>query len=408
MELRQAELLGDAINGAREFLAEGIRRGAELGGDLRPFESGPAQVDKLLFLGGHALTDFGEQILVRGHLGRAVRGIHHARQIQIAIRGHPPLVPLLRPQPPNVIEQLVAGHRDQHCGQIAGMIQVVFPHRHADEEIGEDRLADVGRIEHAAQAGIGQSNPDRPANLGQIAADKFFRGGLLTTFNLLQEVAGITGDWSRFHQEGWRCGSGRIPGGGGILEKTLSGLPGRLRVCQWLLHRNLNLVRRSITMSFQTSIASFSRLFLLGLVAAVGSAAGAEPEKAGDSPIVAAPQFTIWEGGCSRSLKVLETHTDIHTALRAAERLKQQGTEVMVLSGESDWNRAFAVLLHQRKAPTSTATVEITVYEKVGCRLDLWRPINPDGKTDPKTVDEVLAKGSKNGTPVAAVYHVRK
>ena len=161
-------------------------------------------------------------------------------------------------------------------------------------------------------------------------------------------------------------------------------------------------------MSFQTSIASFSRLFLLGLVVAVGSAAGAEPEKAGDSPSVAAPQFTIWAGGCSRSLKVLETHTDIHTALRAAERLKQQGTEVMVLSGESDRSRALAVLLHQRKAPTNTATVEITVYEKVGCRLDLWRPINPEGKTDPKTAEEVIAARPKGGATVTAVYRVRK
>ncbi len=161
-------------------------------------------------------------------------------------------------------------------------------------------------------------------------------------------------------------------------------------------------------MSFQTSIASFSRLFLLGLVAAIGSAAGAEPEKFGDSPSVAKPQFTIWAGGCSRSLKVLETHTDVSTALRAAERMRQQGDEVMVLSGESDRSRALAVLLHQRKAPTNTATVEITVYEKVGCRLGLWRPINPEGKTDLKTVDEVLAKGTKDGTTVTAVYRVRK
>ena len=160
-------------------------------------------------------------------------------------------------------------------------------------------------------------------------------------------------------------------------------------------------------MSFQTSIASFSRPFLFCLATAIGSVAFAEAEPA-DAALAAAPQFTLWQGGCSRSLRVLETHSDIHEALRAAERQNQQGNNVILLSGESNRSRAFAVLLVQRKAQPSQDTVECTVYEKIGCRASRWQVITPEGKTDPKTADELTAERTKLGQTVCTVYHVRK
>ena len=160
-------------------------------------------------------------------------------------------------------------------------------------------------------------------------------------------------------------------------------------------------------MSFQTSIASFSRPFLFCLATAIGSVAFAEEEPA-DTASAAAPQFTLWQGGCSRSLRVLETHTNINEALRAAERLNQQGNNVILLSGESSWSRALAVSRLQRNAQTSQGTVECTVYEKIGCRRGLWQVITPEGKTDPKTADELTAERTKAGQTVFTVYCVRK
>lgn len=161
-------------------------------------------------------------------------------------------------------------------------------------------------------------------------------------------------------------------------------------------------------MTFQKSIASFSHPFLCCLAATVASVACAEAEKPADALSVIPPKYTVWQGGCSRSMKVLETHTDVHAALRAAERLSRGGSEVIVLSGESDWGRAVAVLQVQRTGTTSLGVVECTVYEKVGCRLGRWKSLNPEGNNDPKTAEKLLAERAKSGTPVVAVYSVRK
>jgi hypothetical protein len=159
-------------------------------------------------------------------------------------------------------------------------------------------------------------------------------------------------------------------------------------------------------MTFQTSIASFARPFLFCLAAAIGSVACAETEKPADALSAIPPKYTLWQGGCSRSMKVLETHTDIHAALRAAERLSRGGSEVIVLSGESDWGRAVAVLLTQRTGTTSRGVVECTVYEKVGCRLGRWQSVNPEGKTDPTTAKKLTEERTKLGGTVLTVYQV--
>ena len=161
-------------------------------------------------------------------------------------------------------------------------------------------------------------------------------------------------------------------------------------------------------MTFQTSIASFARPFLFCLAAAIGSVACAETEKPADALSAIPPKYTLWQGGCSRSMKVLETHADLRGALLAAEGMQRKGAEVIVLSGESDWGRALAVLLTQRTGTTSQGVVECTVYEKVGCRLSRWQAINPEGKTDAKTAGELLAERIKSGTSAVAVYTVRK
>jgi len=161
-------------------------------------------------------------------------------------------------------------------------------------------------------------------------------------------------------------------------------------------------------MTFQTSIASFCCPFLFCLTAAIASVAYAEAEKPADALSAIPPKYTLWQGGCSRSLKVLETHTDVHSALRAAEGLSRDGSGVIVLSGESDWNRALSVLLTQRTGTSSQGVVECTVYEKVGCRLGRWQAVNTEGKTDSKTAEKLLAERKMNGTPAVAVYCVRK
>ncbi len=161
-------------------------------------------------------------------------------------------------------------------------------------------------------------------------------------------------------------------------------------------------------MRFQTSIALFSRPFLFCLVATIGSVAFAEAEKVIDPLSPATPKFAIWTGGCSRSLRVAESHSDLRTALNAAQRLKQPETFVIVLEGESTWFEALQVLNYQRGGTIDRTKVECTVYEKQGCRLGIWVPINPESKADLKTAEEVVAQRTKNQAAVAAVYRVRK
>lgn len=117
-------------------------------------------------------------------------------------------------------------------------------------------------------------------------------------------------------------------------------------------------------------------------------------------------QYKIWRTGCSRSLAVLETHTDLSAALNAALRLQQQRDDVMVLVGKSDWSDALQVLRHHRGAETDRSSIECAVYER-GCRSLTWRPSRLK-QTDVAASEAVLALRIKEGATALAVYRVLK
>src|SRR5205085_5715763 len=71
-----------------------------------------------------------------------------------------------------LVEQLVAGHGGQQAQQLIGRVEVVLAAGGADEEAEQDRLADVHRVTGAAQAGVGETEADGPADGRLVAADQ--------------------------------------------------------------------------------------------------------------------------------------------------------------------------------------------------------------------------------------------
>jgi hypothetical protein len=73
-----------------------------------------------------------------------------------------------------LLGHLAAGHADEQPDELGRLVQVEVPHGRAGEEAGEDRLADVHRVEDPPQRGVAQPQPgaDLNADLGFVTADE--------------------------------------------------------------------------------------------------------------------------------------------------------------------------------------------------------------------------------------------
>src|SRR4051794_5708945 len=93
-----------------------------------------------------------------------------------------------------VVDQLLPAHGGQQSQQLRRLLDLVLAEGSADEEAGEDRLADIHRVEQASEAGIDQTDtrfaadrrfvePDElPRRLlipGPDASDEIVKGALL-------------------------------------------------------------------------------------------------------------------------------------------------------------------------------------------------------------------------------------
>ena len=70
----------------------------------------------------------------------------------------------------DVVEQAVVGHRHEQLEQLLGLLQVELAGHHTDEEVGEDRLANVHRVQDLTQARVGQANADVTADRRLVVA----------------------------------------------------------------------------------------------------------------------------------------------------------------------------------------------------------------------------------------------
>jgi hypothetical protein len=136
--------------------------------------------------------------LVEGHFGKAL----DARATPVFFDGDeryrtPPLtvecwVKLFSKKGVNAIvacdPNLVACHRHEQTQQVFATIQLDLPRGGTDEEVTEDRLADVDRIEDPAQTGIREANAHGATDLRFVAAHQLRRGGGLAGTQTLQQI----------------------------------------------------------------------------------------------------------------------------------------------------------------------------------------------------------------------------
>jgi hypothetical protein len=77
------------------------------------------------------------------------------------------------------IDELLLAHRGQEPQQLRWLLNLVLAQRRAHEEAGEDRLADVHRIEQPPEAGINQSDAGFAADRRLVEAADFSRRFLI-------------------------------------------------------------------------------------------------------------------------------------------------------------------------------------------------------------------------------------
>src|SRR5262249_53884128 len=71
-----------------------------------------------------------------------------------------------------LVDDLVVGHDGQEAEELLRPVDLVLPQGGADEEAGEDGLADVGGVEQTAEAGVVELNADGAADGGLVATDE--------------------------------------------------------------------------------------------------------------------------------------------------------------------------------------------------------------------------------------------
>ena len=160
-------------------------------------------------------------------------------------------------------------------------------------------------------------------------------------------------------------------------------------------------------MSSRTSIAFIIRPIAYGMIISLSTIAWGQANPQVDSPKPEGVKFCLWKGTCSRSLEVVETHRTIEGALDAAQSLKSKGQDVMIVES-NQWGHALLVLNYHRRADVDRSRIECTVHERA-CRraagAPAWRVVSPDGKSDLKTVEALLADSAR--TNRLAVYRVK-
>lgn len=138
-------------------------------------------------------------------------------------------------------------------------------------------------------------------------------------------------------------------------------------------------------MRSQTTITTV-RSLLFGMLALISAAAWAEPESVADATRPEVPRFFVWQGSCSRSLKITGSYFDEKSALTSLYGAKPQG-EIFITEGK-EYGLALAVLIHRRSAEFNPQ-LECTVYGRA-CRSMSWFVESPEGKTDLKTAEGLL------------------
>src|SRR5258708_3249725 len=152
--LFQSQLVGDAVEGTRQPFAQSLRAATDFGSDFRPLAPLCTPVRQAALIVGQPATYFLQQVLPRQPAAGTAFRRRQAGEHRVD-RGAGSLAP------PDVIgatfaDQFVPGHDDQKPHELDRALEVVLAGSNADEETGEDALADVGRIQDAAEARVAQ------------------------------------------------------------------------------------------------------------------------------------------------------------------------------------------------------------------------------------------------------------
>ncbi len=89
-----------------------------------------------------------------------------------------------------LLGHLVAGHADEQPDELRRLVQVEVADGRPGEEAGEDRLADVHRIEDAPQGGVAEPEPaaDLQPDLGLVTPDELLGRPLVALADAEDEV----------------------------------------------------------------------------------------------------------------------------------------------------------------------------------------------------------------------------
>src|SRR5207253_11388830 len=152
--LFQSQLVRDAVEATGQPFAQGLGAAADFGSDFRPRAPLGTPVRQAALLVGQPATHFLQQVLPRQPAAWTGFRRRQAGEQRVDC-GAGSLAPL------DVIgtacaDQFVSGHGDQEPQELDRALEVVLAGSSADEETGEDTLADVRRIQDAAHARVAQ------------------------------------------------------------------------------------------------------------------------------------------------------------------------------------------------------------------------------------------------------------
>ena len=139
----------------------------------------------------------------------------------------------------------------------------------------------------------------------------------------------------------------------------------------------------------QTTITA-ARCFLFGTLALVHATAWAQDDAVADATKPEVPRFFVWQGECSRSLRITGSYFDERSALTSLYGAKPDG-EIFITDGKDFWT-AVSVLAYRRGAKNQSE-LECTVYGRK-CRSLTWFVQSPEGQSDLKSAEELLANST--------------
>ncbi len=181
MLLAQTEFSPHAFERPRQAKAKGVGGNSDPGGDLGPGVARGPLFGQGSLLVRQALLDSIQKVTTFRRSRGIAAGID---QVGFACGGgaDPALIAAGGPFPERVICDSIARHRRQQGDELLGPILLELSVRRAHEEVAEDRLADIHRVEPAAQLGIGKTCADCNAN-GWLVAMHELGAGLLIAFS---------------------------------------------------------------------------------------------------------------------------------------------------------------------------------------------------------------------------------